>query len=256
MATIELNNLSVSITTNDGHEFNVIKDFDLKISDGEFVTLFGPNGCGKSTILNTILGYIKPTTGSVTITPGNRKISYVFQDYRSALMPWLTAKENVLFPLKLAGVDKVTCETRFDELAHNLPININWNNYSYQLSGGQAQLVSILRGLIIKPEALLLDEPFSALDYQTNLYMLNWLQDIWRQTNITVVFVSHQIDEAIYLGDKIILLQPGPTRVAEEIINTLPRPRDLPIMGSESFRELKSHILARFLDMVKQEKIV
>ncbi len=256
MAGLSCNGLSVVFTTPAGREIRVLQDLSLSVAEGEFVTIFGPNGCGKSTLLNVLLGHTKATSGTITFTTQDPRLGYIFQDYRSALMPWLTARDNVCFPLSVAGISEVDIQERFGAIITGLPIHINWLAYPYHLSGGQAQLVSILRSLIIEPEVLLLDEPFSALDYQTNLYMLRWLQQISMERRVTMVFVSHQIDEAIFLGDKVVLLTPGPATVSEEIRIDLQRPRGLSIMGSESFRERKEYILARFLKMVHESDSV
>lgn len=252
MVGIHCDDVSVVFTTPSGRRVTAVKGFNLIIQTGEFITLFGPNGCGKSTLLNTLLGHTELTTGTITFSAENPHLGYVFQDYRSALMPWLSARDNVCFPLTANGADPAEIQRRFKAIIEGLPINIDWRAYSYQLSGGQAQLVSILRSLIVEPEALLLDEPFSALDYQSNLHMLKWLQQISMDRKITMIFVSHQIDEAIFLGDKVVLLTPAPARVAEEIEIGLERPRELSVMGGEFFRAKKEHILSGFLEMVQE----
>jgi NitT/TauT family transport system ATP-binding protein len=254
MAWLRISDISVSVAGARGERKPVLDSISLTVEAGEFVTLFGPNGCGKTTLLNTIMGHVTPERGEVNIASKKRTIGYVYQDYRSSLLPWLTAKENICFPLRIKRIARRAQDTKFGELISAVPTGVDWSAYPYQLSGGQAQMVSILRGLIISPNALLLDEPFSALDYQTNLHMLKWFEQIWQKTKISVVFVSHQIDEAIFLGDRVVLLSARPAGIVTDIRNTLPRPRSLEVMGSEEFREIKSRILSQFVDMVEREK--
>lgn len=252
MVGIVCNDISVVYSARTGSSFIAVKGFNLSVQDGEFVTIFGPNGCGKSTLLNALLGYAELATGTVEFSTENPRLGYVFQDYRSALMPWLNAHDNICFPLTIGNTRQADIHRKFKSIIEGLPISIDWQAYPYQLSGGQAQLVSILRTLIVEPDALLLDEPFSALDYQTNLHMLKWLQQISLVRKITMIFVSHQIDEAIFLGDKVVLLTQAPARVAEEIEIGLPRPRLLSVMGGETFRAKKEHILSQFLRILNE----
>ncbi len=159
---LKISNLDYTHWNNRDHQ-KVFNNFSLKIQKGEFLSIFGPNGSGKTTLLNLIAGVVKPTGGTIIFDNQpvkDARIAYVFQDYRASLFPWLTAYQNVTFPLDVAGVDKRKKNLRFKVLKKLFAVNFNFNLYPYELSGGQQQLVSIMRGLIIDPEILLLDEPF------------------------------------------------------------------------------------------------
>src|SRR6266852_2029514 len=158
--------------------------------------------------------------------PLNRiKFGYVFQNYREAMFPWLRAFDNIAYPLKVAGVPKAGRDARVEKIVATLNVKIDLGLYPYQMSGGQQQLVSIMRALVIDPEVLFLDEPFSALDYEMTLFMREQLQRVFMDTGTTTMIVSHDLEEAVYVADKILLLTRAPTRVADFIAYGAPRPR-------------------------------
>jgi NitT/TauT family transport system ATP-binding protein len=196
----------------------IYRDFDLDLRDGEFVSIFGPNGCGKSTLINVVSG-LMPMDGGAVLFKGKpiaqTKLSYVFQNYRDALFPWMRALGNIQYPLKLLGLDRKTRDRRVEALLAEFDIRIDLHRYPYELSGGQQQTISILRALITDPEILFLDEPFSALDYEMTLFMRERLQHVFMKRRNTMIFVSHDLEEAVQLADRVLLLTRPPTRVAE-----------------------------------------
>lgn len=230
----------------------VMHDFSLTVRRSEFMTLFGPNGCGKTTLLNVIAGIEPLDEGAIRIhsdlqdKPRSPRIGYVFQDYRGYLMPWLTVAENITFPLRIKGVPEAKRRKEAETLQDRFGFQLDLNAHTYTLSGGQAQLASILRALIIEPEILIMDEPFSALDYQTNLELYEKVLQIWGATNVTILLVSHDIDEALYLGQRTVFLRKRPTSVAAILESTLPRERDLSAMGTDAFAAMKRQALEIF----------
>jgi NitT/TauT family transport system ATP-binding protein len=195
----------------------VYDDFNLDIPRGELISVFGPNGCGKSTLINMIAGLVATDSGKI-LFDGRQldeiKFGYVFQNYREALFPWMRAFDNIAYPLKLMRVPAAERRARTEKLVAHLGIKLDLGLYPYQMSGGQQQLVSILRALVVEPEILFLDEPFSALDYEMTLFMREQLQRIYLETRTTTVLVSHDLEEAVFLADRILLLSRGPARMA------------------------------------------
>jgi len=227
----------------------VYRDFDLELPEGKMISVFGPNGCGKSTLINLISGLIPIDRGRILYdgkTIKETRISYVFQNYREALFPWLRVIDNIRYPLKIAGVERRQQDARIEALLADFEINIDLNAHPYQLSGGQQQTVSILRALVTDPEVLFLDEPFSALDYEMTLSMREQLQKLFLKTRTTMLLVSHDLEEAVQLADKVLLLTRRPTRVAEIVDIDLPWPRDTDSVTDARFVELKSHCLKVF----------
>ncbi|HSV17610.1 MAG TPA: ATP-binding cassette domain-containing protein [Casimicrobiaceae bacterium] len=227
----------------------VYRDFDLDLHDGEFVSIFGPNGCGKSTLINLISGLAPMDAGEVLYNGkpiGQTKLSYVFQNYRDALFPWMRALHNIQYPLKLLHLDKATRDRRVEALLAEFDVKIDLHRYPYELSGGQQQTVSILRALITDPEVLFLDEPFSALDYEMTLFMRERLQHVFMKRRNTMIFVSHDLEEAVQLSDRVLLLTRPPTRVAEIVPVKVPWPRDARALSQPDFVAVKSHCLDVF----------
>jgi NitT/TauT family transport system ATP-binding protein len=227
----------------------VYDHFDLDIARGEFVSVFGPNGCGKSTLINLIAGLIVPDGGEILFggkTLAATKIGYVFQNYREALFPWLTAWNNIEYPLKLMKLPPAARRARVERLVARLGIKIDLARYPYELSGGQQQLVSILRALVVEPEVLFLDEPFSALDYEMTLFMREQLQRLFLETRTTTVLVSHDLEEAVYLADRVLLLTRRPARIADDVLMRLARPRSDATLSDADFVRLKGHCLEVF----------
>ncbi len=208
----------------------VLNGVSIDIKDGEFVTIVGPSGCGKSTLLNIIAGLDSPDSGSVFVK-GERKTStdpdriVIFQE--GALFPWLTVIENVEFGLKLTGVPKEKRMESASHFVHMMQLSRFSNSYTYQLSGGMKQRVAIARALAMNPDILLMDEPFAALDVQTRDMLHSHLLQIHEATKKTILFVTHNINEALLLGNRIIVLSPSLGNIKRDISIDLPRPRDI-----------------------------
>lgn len=225
------------------------QDFNLEISSGKLTCIFGPNGCGKSTLLNMIAGLIPIDAGRILFSGKplhETRIGYVFQNYRDALYPWLRAIDNIKYPLKVARYSSIQQRMRVEELMHLFNSNIDLNRYPYELSGGQQQLVSIMRALAIQPEVLFLDEPFSALDYEATLSIRDKLQAVLQSSGLTMVMISHDLEEAVYMADQILLLTRRPTQVAECVEFHAQRPRTAKTLADADFIRVRSHCLEVF----------
>jgi NitT/TauT family transport system ATP-binding protein len=233
----------------------IYDNFDLDIPRGALVSVFGPNGCGKSTLINTIAGLTAPDAGQILFD--GRKLSdvkfgYVFQNYREALFPWLRAFDNIAYPLKLMNVPLAERRARTEALVTHLGIKLDLGLYPYQMSGGQQQLVSILRALVVEPEILFLDEPFSALDYEMTLFMRAQLQRIFMETGTTTVLVSHDLEEAVFLADRVLLLSRHPARVAAFAPVRVARPRTEATLSDPIFVQTKAECLEVFQHEVRR----
>ncbi len=233
----------------------IYDDFDLDIPRGKLISIFGPNGCGKSTLISMIAGLIPPDAGEILFDGkplSQIKFGYVFQNYREALFPWLRSFENIEYPLKLMGVTKAERRARVERMVGHLGVKIDLTSYPYQLSGGQQQLVSIMRALVVEPEILFLDEPFSALDYEMTLFMREQLQRIFMETGTTTVLVSHDLEEAVYLADRVLLLSRHPARIADYVHYETPRPRSDETLSRPDFVVVKAHCLEIFQREVRR----
>jgi NitT/TauT family transport system ATP-binding protein len=233
----------------------IYDNFDFDVPRGKLISVFGPNGCGKSTLINMIAGLFPVDAGEILFDgqPISRiRFGYVFQNYREALFPWLRAFDNIAYPLKLMGISKTESTARVERLVARLGVKVDLALYPYQLSGGQQQLVSIMRALIVEPEILFLDEPFSALDYEMTLFMREQLQRVFMETATTTVLVSHDLEEAVYLSDRILLLSRHPARAVEFVTYDAPRPRTLATMSETDFISTKAHCLDVFQREVRK----
>ncbi|HJJ35105.1 MULTISPECIES: ABC transporter ATP-binding protein [Methanocorpusculum] len=225
-------------------DVTALEHVNLEVHDGQFVCLLGPSGCGKTTLLRMIGGLDVPTSGKVSIDGKivdgpSPKMTMVFQEY--SLYPWRTVAENVGFGLEMMGVSK---EERIIEVNKRLAlVGLTGfaDSYPYELSGGMRQRAAVARALASDPAVMLMDEPFGALDAQTRNKMQRELLQIWEETKKTILFVTHSVDEAVYLSDKIVILTPRPGRIYEIYPNTLPRPRD---RTSVEFAKLRKDVLA------------
>ena len=219
-----------------------LEDVSLDVELGEIVAVIGGSGCGKSTLLRAISGLDRPTQGSVvlddeTITEPHEKIGVIFQEPR--LLPWLSVADNVGFGL--AGRPKDERNTRVARALDRVGLGEKAKGWPRELSGGQAQRVAIARALVARPEVLLLDEPFSALDAFTRVDLQEQLLNLWADQKPTLVHVTHDVDEAIVLADRVIVMRPRPGRIADQIVIDLPRPRD---RQSAAFDFAKRRVLA------------
>jgi NitT/TauT family transport system ATP-binding protein len=219
-----------------------IDGITLDVAVGEFLTLVGPSGCGKSTILNIVSGLMAPTEGSITVDGRalkgvTRDIGYVTQ--QANLMPWRTLIDNVAFPLELDGVSKLERLSRARELIKLVGLGGFEQAYPEQLSGGMRQRANIIRTMIYEPKVILMDEPFGPLDAQTRVVLQDLLLSLWERAKSTIVFITHDLQEAIGLGDRVVLLSARPGCVARIETVPLPRPRDVfKIHDSPEFRDL------------------
>ena len=232
--------------------------FNLDFPRSKITSIFGPNGCGKSTLINMISGLIPVDAGEV-LFDGKRLsetvIGYVFQNYRDALFPWKRSIDNIKYPLQLAGKSAAECEARTQELIASFDVRFDLNRYPYELSGGQQQLISIMRALAPNPEVLFLDEPFSALDYEMTLFMRDKLQAIFASTGTTMIVVSHDLEEAVYLADQVLMLTRRPTRVADVVSFKAPRPRFPKTLTSPEFMAAKAQCLDVFQREVQTKEL-
>ena len=225
-----------------GREVVALKDIDLDIATGEFVCLLGPSGCGKSTLLNAIAGFAPPSAGTITVDgrrvtgPGPDR-GMVFQEY--ALFPWMTVEANVAFGLEIKGMPKAQRVERVAALLAMLGLSDFADRFPKDLSGGMRQRVAIARVLAIDSPILLMDEPFGALDALTRRSLQDELIRIWSQFRKTIVFVTHSIEESIYLADRIVVMTYRPGTVKRDIRVTMPRPRDA---SAAEFNALKREI--------------
>jgi NitT/TauT family transport system ATP-binding protein len=232
-ALVEVKDLSKRYVTNDA-DVTALVDINLAIGAGEFVSLLGPSGCGKSTLLKIVAGLLPATGGTVEIqgkpitAPGPDR-AVVFQDY--ALFPWMTVEANVAFGLEARGMAAAERHRVASELLGVVGLSEFAKKYPHHLSGGMKQRVSIARALAVDPQILLMDEPFGALDAQTRSVMQEELLRIWKRYQKTVIFVTHSIDESIYLSDRIVVMTARPGRIKAIIDVTEERPRDLTAMS-------------------------
>lgn len=230
----------------------VVDDVSLSVADGEVVSIFGPNGCGKSTLLHIIAGITPHDAGDVSISgrTNGRSIGMVFQNYAASLMPWRTCVENIFLPLE--APPQLPRQERLERsaaLLKELELNLPLELYPYQMSGGQKQLACIVRALIFRPVLLLLDEPFVSLDYQTRTFLHGTLMRIWGRTRVATLVVSHDIDEAIYLANRVILLTGRPCRVARTFEVPFPHPRPSSVLHEPAFVELRRELAAAFAEV-------
>ncbi len=246
---IDLLDLALTYPAGQRPALAVLDGLDLRIGAGEVLTLIGPNGCGKSTLLRVIAGLLTPSRGGVfldgqPVMGPDPRIGLLFQEPR--LLPWRTVAGNVAYPLELAGAPRSVIDARVAEVLDRVGLTAATKFLPAQLSGGMRQRAALARALILEPEVLLLDEPFSALDAMTRDRFNVELLALWGRLETTIVFVTHSIPEAIFLGDRVIVLSSRPGRVAADIPVSLSSPRtllDLDAAGSSSAaREIRAHL--------------
>lgn len=207
----------------DGKHVHALRDIDLKVRSGEFLVLLGPSGSGKSTILRLMAGLIEPTSGKIIVKPGLHS-SFIFQNF--ALFPWLTVHDNISFGLRMQGKSAEECHNAVDELINEMSLHGFAHSYPHELSGGMKQRVGVARALAVNPDVIFLDEPFSALDSFTTNSLRQELLDIWMKRKVTVVMVTHLIEEAVLLADRIAVLGARPATIEALVTNDIPRPRN------------------------------
>ena len=242
---IEIDKLGIRLGEG-AQAFDAVQDVSLSIAPGEFVCVLGPSGCGKSTLLGALAGHWTPSRGSIHVDGApvagpHPDRGLVFQQH--TLFPWKKVLDNVAFGLKMQGVGRRERRERARELLGLVGLAGFEDRYPIQLSGGMQQRVEIARVLINHPRVMLMDEPFGALDAQTRLKMQELLLDVWARVNTTIIFITHDIDEALFLADRILVMSPRPGRIIDEIRLDFARPRHPDIMTSNHFTRLKRHCL-------------
>jgi NitT/TauT family transport system ATP-binding protein len=233
-----------------------LQETDLQIMEGEFLTIVGPSGCGKSTLMNLIVGLFPASTGEVLYrgrphSGVNRSIGYVTQ--ADNLYPWRTLRKNIEFPLELRGVPSRERKERAQRLIHRVGLAGFEDSYPHELSGGMRQRANIIRTLAYEPEVILMDEPFGPLDAQTRLILQNQLLDLWQEERKTIIFITHDLGEAVALADRVVVMSARPGRIKAIASVPIPRPRDLfEIHTDDRFRETYRTLWASLEEEVKK----
>jgi NitT/TauT family transport system ATP-binding protein len=236
----------------DGKSLSIVEIAEFAVREGEFVTVIGPSGCGKSTFLHIVGGFIPPESGSIRVYgkevsgPGPDR-GMMFQEF--ALFPWRSVAGNIAWGLESQGFEKSRIDEIVDRQLAMIGLTDFRNHYPAELSGGMKQRAALARVLAFDPKVLLMDEPFGALDAQTREVMQEELMNLWERTKKTVVFVTHDIDEAVFLGDRVVVLTARPARIREEVKIDLPRPRDLAVRKSVQCLEYRNYIW----DLIRSE---
>jgi NitT/TauT family transport system ATP-binding protein len=231
-----------------------LSGIDLDVEPGEFLSILGPSGCGKSTIIGAVAGFTPITSGELRVD--DQKVSapgpdrgVVFQQH--TLFPWKTVAENVEFGLKMRGVGRSERKRVALDILRRVGLGDFLRHYPNQLSGGMQQRVNLARVLVNRPRVLLMDEPFCSLDAQTRLQMQQMLLDLWHEFHMTVIFVTHDVDEAVFLSDRVVVLTKRPGRIKAEVQISLPRPRTHALLTSSAFTELKRSALELLLSEIR-----
>jgi NitT/TauT family transport system ATP-binding protein len=246
---IEAQQLEKIYATRDGKPVQALAPVSLSIRDGEFLTIVGPSGCGKSTLLKIFAGLIPHTAGELSfrgkpISGPQRDMGIVFQS--AILFPWRTVLDNVLLPIDVLKLPRAQARERAETLLETVGLSEFATKYPNELSGGMQQRVSIARALVHDPAIVLMDEPFGALDAMTRESMNLEILRIWKQSKKTILFVTHSIPEAVFLGERVVVMTPRPGRVAEIVTTHLPADRDLDAMSSPEFGQLTLRIRSHF----------
>lgn len=242
---LEAKNLYKSFTTSEGKDIEVLRDISFKLHRREFLSVIGPSGCGKSTLIRILAGLETASEGEVTLSGGKVRgpgadRGMVFQSY--TLFHWLTVKENVMFGPITNGQSRSRAESQAREWIYVVGLERFENAYPSQLSGGMKQRVAIARALANQPEVLLLDEPFGALDAQTRVQMQAYLLEIWKNIDVSIAFITHDLDEAVYLSDRVLVLSANPGRVHELIEVPVPRPRSIAQFSEPEFLAVRRRL--------------
>ncbi len=252
-AALELKNIRVRFSPGRQEGILAVEDASLYVAENEFVSLIGPSGCGKSTLLRVAAG-LEPPSGGVAYADG-REINLpgadrgmVFQTY--TLFPWLSVRENILFPLQKSSLSEVEKQVRVDEYIGMIGLEGFENAFPNQLSGGMRQRVAIARVLVYQPRILLMDEPFGALDAQTRMLMQELLLEVWEKQRTTVLFITHDVDEAVLLSDRVYIMSARPGRIQQAVEINLPRPRNaIELESNPAFAGYRRQLL----DLVRVE---
>lgn len=245
--SIDLRDVTMEFPTRDRTSIRAVDTTSLTIPSGQFISVLGPSGCGKSTLLRIIAGLTVPTSGAVEIggevvRGPSRKVGIAFQT--PSLLEWYTVAENIALPARMGRrrTDRKTVERRVEELLATVKLAALGGKYPSELSGGMRQRVAIARSLITDPAVILMDEPFGALDAITREHMHDELLSIWRESGATVLFITHDIAEAVYLSDRIVVMSPRPGRIVADVTSDLPRPRNSATRSLPEFTRLASEL--------------
>lgn len=239
---IKIEHLDFSYTDNNQSGAEVISDLNMEVFDQEFLTIVGASGCGKSTLLNIIAGLLPPGNGKAFIDdreikrPGPER-AMVFQD--DAVFPWFTVYENIEYGLKIAKIEKSQRELEVQRMLKLVGLTGYESYYPRQLSGGMRKRVDVARAIVTKPDVLLMDEPFAALDVLTKQHLQEQFQQIWNDNRMTVIFVTHDLEEALYLADRVVVMSSHPGRIAQTVEVPFGRPREKGIKTSSDFQALR-----------------
>ncbi|SFS11193.1 NitT/TauT family transport system ATP-binding protein [Agrococcus baldri] len=250
---ISIKDVSHRYTAKGREETVALSNVNLEIEDNEFVTIIGPSGCGKTTLMRAVGGLVQPTEGEITIdgqrvTGPHQQAAVVFQNF--ALLPWASILDNVAFGLELQGMGKADRIAKAEQYIKRVGLSGFERKYPRELSGGMQQRVGLARALAVETPILLMDEPFGALDQQTRRYMQEELIQIWEGDRRTVIFVTHDMEEAVLLGDKVVLMSARPGKIEEVIDVDIARPRDPEaVERSEVFAEKKEYLWRRLREM-------
>jgi NitT/TauT family transport system ATP-binding protein len=246
-ATLSVRGLKKVYQT-DGGDIEAVRNLTFDLRSGELACLVGPSGSGKTTLLKCISGLMAPTEGEVLldgkrVTGPPKKMAVVFQEYGRSLFPWMRVRDNVELPLKNQGVPRAERDRLVDDALEAVGLSHVPRSYPWQLSGGMQQRVAIARAIAYQPEVLLMDEPFAAVDAQTRADLEDLIRVVWKKLRVTVLFVTHDIDESVYLGERVIILSSSPTIIQEDIRIDLPAERDqLNTRSLPRFTELRHHV--------------
>lgn len=248
---IMLKDIGMVYKTTDGRDVTALTSVSLDIQRGEFISLLGPSGCGKTTLLRIIANLLQPTSGTITVGGESPRAARLKQRYgivfqSAVLYDWRTVKKNVMLPLEIMHVPKAERSERAEKMLELVGLTDFANHYPNQLSGGMQQRVGIARALALRPEILLMDEPFSALDEFTREKLHMDLLRIWRKTNKTIIFVTHNISESVFLSDRVCVLSPHPGRLSAVVDIDLPRPRTMEMRDTPHFTELVAKVRGSF----------
>jgi NitT/TauT family transport system ATP-binding protein len=250
---LEARNIS-QLFTRRGHEIEALHEVSVQVEASRFVSIVGASGCGKTTLLRIVDGLITPTRGEILVNgqpvvgPGTDR-AFVFQ--QDALFPWRTVMDNVIFGLEVQGKNKRESTERAQDFIQLVGLSGFEHHFPHELSGGMRQRANLARALTVDPDVLLMDEPFAALDAQTREIMQSELLRIWRSNRKTVLFITHQIDEAVYLSDKVIVMTARPGRIKAILEVDIPRPRDLHVKRTPRFLEIVDEIWGMIEEEVK-----
>ncbi|MFW9850374.1 MAG: ABC transporter ATP-binding protein [Candidatus Thorarchaeota archaeon] len=250
MTKLSVRNISKAYSNGENDEKLILDDISFDVNEREFLSILGPSGCGKTTLLKIIAGLLKPDTGRILIdgieeTLGHNRVALIFQ--QESLFPWLTVRKNIEFGLEIHGIEEGFRHSLVNEMVSLVGIEGLENHYPHEISGGQARKVEMARSLVTSPDVLASDEGFSNLDAQTRNHIQTEFLRVWEKTGSTILFVTHNVDEAVFMADRILVMSNVPSKIIAEYDIDLPRPR---VRASSESREFR----AKILEILKAEQ--